>query len=66
MIAGVVRVFLGLAATAAMWSFWMLVLVVIPMVVALYVARLIPLVRSATRIRKGKSADERTNQCARQ
>ena len=58
MIAGVVRVVLGLAATAAMFGFWMLVLVVIPAVVALYVARLIPLVGSARRIRKGKSADE--------
>jgi hypothetical protein len=39
---GTLRVLLALAATAGMTAFWITALLIVPMIVAVYVCRLIP------------------------
>ncbi len=39
---GTIRVLLALAATVGMTVFWIVVLLVVPMVIAVYLCRLIP------------------------
>ncbi len=46
---GVLRVVVGLAATVAMFVFWTVILVVIPMIGALYISRFLPLTGRAWR-----------------
>lgn len=59
---GLVRVAIALTGTVAMFAFWMVILVVIPMVVALYLARLLPLVGRSGRDRRSARTNSRIHQ----